>query len=89
MNHGGFLSRRIKDQPQLLEKCRLLLEASRMVCSWLHDTLSVALQSSSNWGGMGYSQLDNNLVANVVANVVAQLRIYTMSLEVLVTVMQL
>lgn len=87
MNYDGFLSCNTEDLQQLLEECRRLLEDSSVICITLYNMLSVILKSSASWGRMDNNEIQRRV--GVVPNASAKLRISTMSLELLVKVIQL
>lgn len=87
MNHDGFLSRNTKDAEQLLDECLQLLEASNKICISFDDKLSPALQPSASWRGTSNNKIQRRV--SVDPNAAAKLRIWTMTLEPLVKVMQL
>lgn len=87
MNRDGFLSRNEKDHQQLLKQCCGLLKNSRINCSGLYGELKGAMQHSVIFGGGDCPDIQRSVDANCFG--VAQMRIWTMTLDLLVKVMRL
>lgn len=70
----------------MIKECRGLLENSKINCSGLYGELKGAMQHSAIFGGVDYDEIKRRVDANCFG--VAQLRIWTMTLDVLIVVIQ-
>lgn len=86
-NDEGFLSCNTEGHQQLLEECRNLLEYSEMNCTGLYDELQGAMRHSAIFSGVDYDEIKRRVGANRFG--IAPLRIWTMTLDLLVKTMQL
>lgn len=87
-NKEGFLRCNTKEQQQLLEECCNLLKLSESFCIILNEVLGYSMKPSGDCGRVDYNHIQGILDVDIHRGLY-ELHILTMSLDLLVKVMQL